>query len=489
MANNTISTEVYNPEIQIKRKDIFTMEDLNEYAISLDNISLSDNSLELVTKLTKEIENKSDNIDHSYEVNRGIMEGKILVYDMKSEDNGNEDELNFKFDENENESQAESSRSDFSHQESQIKKDQSNNSDKVIIQSKIELKQIDGGSNGSYQHSELSDQNDILSKHNSNLKRSKFISSESEVSSQNHINELAVHRSEISAEELNEADDNFKLQGVDCVEERELFNFRKNESEQEIESIHEESEGAHEININPETINNETRFNLEVTVDEEKLNFIENSLQDLDSKLKIFSENCKELVYNNLEILSEKSEDGFNIIDRDTAALIIQKNFKGWYVRNKHEKMSVSARKIQRWLRETKYNRYLAKSLLIKSDFCQQLHEIQLDYRAESIEVVIQTDTSIRSIITLSLENIKPRNKYSSFTKTIISIQALIRGFLVRVRKRNTIKKIIKIQNIMRMLQTRKIYNSILQAIIFIQQEYRKYRKTKISSVKKLVKL
>lgn len=252
----------------------------------------------------------------------------------------------------------------------------------------------------------------------------------------------------------------------------------------------EEPEDANVTEIKEDSLSIDSDLQ-EITVNNEKLDLVENSFGMLDEKLKNFSENCKDIVYNSLEVLSEKSESEFEP-NRNYAAIVVQKHVKGWISRNKYRKLLENAVKIQRWLREIKYKKYLSTQVGLKFDFAQQYTENMSKIIEDIRDAGIQTESKsnrIKETVTFSLEFIKPRDKYKSFVKSMVSIQALIRGFLTRIRNKKTLEKIVKIQNAVRTFQIRKIYNSILQAILFIQQEYRKYRKGKKSPSVKIKNL
>jgi tetratricopeptide (TPR) repeat protein len=219
----------------------------------------------------------------------------------------------------------------------------------------------------------------------------------------------------------------------------------------------------------------------DVSFDQEKLKQVETTLQNLEKKVQAFSEDHKKLL---LEPKGTLRNDllTFSKTNRENQSIIIQKNVKSWLQRKKFLKIRENVVKIQKAWREHRYRLYLKKTKNLKTDFSQQLNPSMLVVLPVLSHFEGQTDPPKRpenKIETKSVQMIKPFNRYKSFHRTIIFIQAHLRGFLARLRKRKMLKMIVKMQSSVRMFQIRKIYLDILHAIIFIQRMFRRYRDKK----------
>ena len=221
-------------------------------------------------------------------------------------------------------------------------------------------------------------------------------------------------------------------------------------------------------------------------INESKLKIIEDTIQHLDEKVKAFSEDHKKLIFFQTE-LKEPTND-LQVPNRENQALLIQKNFRGWVKKVNFKRIRNEVIKIQKAWRECRYRKYLKRIKDLKKDFSQQLNESMFILHPEKINSEAQTETQKRpenQIETKNLGFIQPYNMYKSFYKTIVYIQARIRGFLCRKLKKKRFKAVTKVQAGIRMHQTRRIFLNIVQAIIFIQQMYRLHLQKKKSITRK----
>lgn len=219
----------------------------------------------------------------------------------------------------------------------------------------------------------------------------------------------------------------------------------------------------------------------------QKIDKIEDSMKQLDQKFQKFSD-AFQLVLNTTQV--PKATKTTIKLERNAAALKIQKHTKGWISKKRYMKIKNSCKTIQRWWRKLKRECYMKLAYKNKKDFSQQILFQETELKPRTLDLCLQIDIKkpIKNSVVVTFSNsIKPVKRYKTFSRSIICIQALARGFLARRKVKKMIKLIIKIQSTIRMYRIKRIYNCILQAIIFIQQHYRSYRRKKY--LKLLIKM
>ena len=157
--------------------------------------------------------------------------------------------------------------------------------------------------------------------------------------------------SEKSAQENEKEND--KEDGQEDDQENDQENDKENYQENYQESVQEsdqENDQEDDQENDQEDDEENDQENELIVIDQDKFIGVENSLINLDEKLKTFHENYRNVISNaNLEILSEKSDKDLQLDAKEHAALYIQKNFKGWILRSKYKKLKRSILKIQKW--------------------------------------------------------------------------------------------------------------------------------------------
>ena len=275
----------------------------------------------------------------------------------------------------------------------------------------------------------------------------------SKTSNCNHPN--PINSPKISSEHLTDESDSTP---------QELTQEEPQENPQDDEELSESSQGQYE----------------EVDIPQEKLKAIKATLDHLDEKVQAYSAAHKKLLLTQATII-EKYEPSSKS-SHTSQSIMIQKHIRGWLQYKKFKDLTKKAILIQKHWKEYKYRQYLDRTKNIKAEFGQQLNPLMLVIKPAMTDSEVQTDLIRKPeniIETKSIQIIEPYNIYKSFYRTIVYIQAHIRGFIVRTRIKEIKRKIVKVQSAFRMFPIRKIYLDILHAIIFIQQRFREYRERK----------
>lgn len=221
-------------------------------------------------------------------------------------------------------------------------------------------------------------------------------------------------------------------------------------------------------------------LNHQLDLNPKKLVFVTETLQKIDKKIEAYTD-YKHVLY--------KSEDENSISSKPTtgsiyiiSAIRIQKWVRMWLTKKKFLRIKKSLIIIQKAWRDFRYKRYLEKVRFVKSDFTQQFHPEMLVEKKEKKDLAMQTEEKVRPdvfIVTSELVKIKPYRKYKQFFRSIVMIQSCVRGFLIRAKNKKARTAATKIQSLIRMHTIRNIYLLVLQAIITIQQHYRKHLSSK----------
>ena len=218
----------------------------------------------------------------------------------------------------------------------------------------------------------------------------------------------------------------------------------------------------------------------EVDIPEENLKAIKATIDHLDEKVQAYSAAHKKLLLTQATITEKYEPQPKSSHHRQS--IMIQKHIRGWLQHKKFKELKQKAILIQKHWKEYKYRQYLARTKNIKAEFGQQLIPLMLVVKPVMADCEVQTDLIKKPenmIETQSIQLIEPYNMYKSFHRTIVFIQAHIRGFIERSRVRKIKRSVVKVQSAFRMFPIRKIYLDILHAIIFIQQMFREYRERK----------